>query len=124
MKIKKNKHVTYKSRQTDLGDCMSSARLWSPAGTRRTANRSERKPTPPTEKKKKKISPLFQTSRHSNPKSNAPSGSLSVKPADVFMMSTDEPLREIKVLFGGVRLHERREERRGERGDSDLSSHC
>ena len=75
-------------------------------------------------KKKKKISPLFQTSRHSNPKSNAPSGSLSVKPADVFMMSTDEPLREIKVLFGGVRLHERREERRGERGDSDLSSHC
>lgn len=68
---------------------MGSPRLWSPAGTRRTANRSERKQTPT------KKSPPFKKNHtrlvcHSNPKSNALSGFLSVKSANLHMMSTDQ----------------------------------
>lgn len=84
---------------------MSSSRLRSPAGTRRTANRSKRKQTPknsvplPKKKKKRKKEKSLVLCCHSNPKSNALSGFLSVKSADLYMMSAVLLLSKIKVLF-------------------------
>lgn len=86
---------------------MSSRRLWSPAGTRRTANKSEGKQQTP----KNILFRFFCVCKepvlccHSNPKSNALIGFVSVKSADLCMMPAELLLTVIKVRLLKTGIH-------------------